>query len=200
MSRVILYHATLPDRLETADTRALRERIAYARRVTLADRRGDRELTLAGIALALAAARALGGAAPSPESLRFPAGGKPVFAEAGAPVFSIAHSGRTVIAGARAAGAIGVDVEHPAESGLAPESRRRWSAREAAVKALGLGLWAATEVEIGDGTAQLRGTLLRLQMCLLPCGAEVWVATDTDVHAIELVAVDPLVELRRQAA
>lgn len=200
MSRVILYHATLPDRLEAADTQVLRERIAYARRVTLADRRADRELTLVGIALALAAARALGHAVPGPESLRFPAGGKPAFATADAPVFSIAHSGRTVVAGACAAGVIGVDVEHPAHSGLAPESRRRWSACEAVVKALGLGLRAAPEVAIGDGTAQLRGASLGLHLRVLPCRAEVWIATARDVHTIELAPIDPLAELRRHAA
>src|SRR4051794_9538725 len=111
MSRVILYHARLPGRLAPADVAALVERIPYAKRVALSERRADREATLAGIALALAAASALRGRAFWPESLRFLPGCKPVFCTPGAPVFSISHAGRTIVAAAAANGAIGVDVE-----------------------------------------------------------------------------------------
>ena len=71
MNHVILYHARLPDRLAAADTAALLERIPYAKRVVLAARRADREASLAGIALALAAAAAVHGRALAPECLRF---------------------------------------------------------------------------------------------------------------------------------
>lgn len=200
MNRVILYHARLPGWLAPADAAGLVERIPYAKRVGLAARRVDREASLAGIALAVAAASTIRGRALAPETLRFAPGEKPVFATRDAPVFSIAHAGSTVVAVAAARGAIGVDVESGHSSGLSAALRREWTAREAVVKALGVGLRAAPEVRIEGERATLRGDTLRLLALHLPDGAEGWLATDFEPTGVERAMLDPLAELRRHAA
>jgi phosphopantetheinyl transferase len=200
MSRVILYHARLPDRLGLAEAGALLERIPYAKRVTLAPRRAEREASLVGIALALAAAGQVRGREIPPGLLRYPPGGRPTFAGDGAPVFSISHAERVVVAAATATGVLGIDVEHAGSSRLHPDLRREWSAREAVVKALGQGLCVAAEVQLLDGRARLRGRELALCPVRLPDGVEVWVATDFAPAAVEVEMRDPLSELRRHAA
>ncbi|MET0292229.1 MAG: hypothetical protein ABW136_07655 [Steroidobacteraceae bacterium] len=197
MNRVILYHATLPGRLGAADLSAFQERLPYAKRVGLAASRPERELSLAGIALALAAAKALGHPAP-PESLRFPAGERPHFL-ACAPAFSISHSGRTVVAAATDAGAIGVDVEDPAESSLTDPVRREWSAREAAAKAFGVGLRDAAGIRVDGDRAWLSDRSVNL-LALEISSREVWLASDFPAPVVECLAVDLSTELRRHAA
>lgn len=200
MNRVILYHARLPDRFAAVDLAPLLERISYARRVTFPARRADRESSLVGIALALAAAGAVRGRALIPELLRFPAGGKPALASDDAPVFSVSHSGRLVVAAACASGAIGIDVEQAGESRLAAAVRHEWSAREAAVKALGLGLRAAPEVRVSAERATLRGRELSLRAVPIDDDTTAWIATDFVPVGVEVRMLDPLAELRRHAA
>ena len=200
MNRVILYHARLPDRLGAGELAPLLERISYAKRVSLAARRADRETSLVGIALALAAAGAVRGRPLAPELLRFPAGGKPFFASERAPDFSVSHSGRCVVAAASARGAVGVDLEQAAGSGLAASVRSEWSAREAVVKALGFGLRVAPEVQLQGGRAVFRGRRLQLRSVPLDAGNAIWLATDFAPGAVEAAVLDPLAELRRHAA
>jgi len=200
MNRVILYHARLPDRLVPADTAALLERIPYAKRVALAARRADREASLAGIALALAAAAAVRGRPLAPESLRFPPDGKPTFASHDAPVFSISHSARTVVACAAAVGAVGVDIENDAGSALTAALRREWTAREAVVKAAGAGLRAAPDVSLRGASAHLRGCDYHLHPLQLPEGSAGFIALAVAPSHVEIVERDPLEALRRHAA
>jgi hypothetical protein len=199
MSRVILYHARLPDRLGPSEAGALLERIPYAKRVTLAPRRADREASLVGIALALSAAGRIHGRALSPGLLRYPAGGRPTFA-VGAPVFSISHAAGFAVAAAASGGALGVDVEPAGASRLHPAVRQEWSAREAVAKALGLGLRAAADVELAGGCARLRGRELFLTAVMLADGVEAWLATDFAPASVEVEQRDPVGELRRHAA
>jgi phosphopantetheinyl transferase len=178
----------------------LLERISYAKRATLATRRADRESSLVGIALALAAAGAIRGRPLPPELLRFPAGGKPAFESPGAPTFSVSHSGRLVVAAACVDGALGVAVEEGTGSRLAPTIRSEWSAREAVVKALGFGLRVAPEVQVEHDRAVLRERTLRLRS--VPVGASdcAWLATDFEPADVEARMLDPLAALRRYAA
>lgn len=198
MSRVILYHATLPDRLAPAASAALVERLAYARRVTLPVRREDRDASLAGIALALVAVGEARGRAVPPEALQFPAGRKPCLASPGAPEFSISHSGGEVVAAACEGGALGVDLECAEVSRLDEATREAWSAREAVVKALGLGLRAAPEVRLGHGEAHCRGHRLHLTRVAL-AGQACWVASAGPVHDVVVRHVDVGELVRRLA-
>jgi phosphopantetheinyl transferase len=203
MSRVILYHAALPGRLAPGAVQAVLERVAYGKRVSLAPSREGREATLAGIALALAAAGEASGSRIAPESLRFSPDGKPWLAAAGAPAISIAHSGRHAVAVASLDDEPGVDIEAAAESGLGAPRLRDWCAREAVVKALGLGLRAAPEVRVNAGPAgeaSCRGMTLRLlPLCLAP-GIVGWLATREPVAPLEIRELDVDAELRRVAA
>jgi hypothetical protein len=199
MKRVILYHARVPDRFAAGDLAPLLERIPYAKRVGLAPLRADREASIVGIALALAAAGTVRGRALGPERLRFPPGGKPVFEDADAPVFSISHSARLVVAAACAGGAIGIDVEDAAQSGLSASLRSEWSAREAVIKASGFGLRVAPEVHLQGQRAVLREREFELRAVTLTLGDVAWLATDF-APAVEVRLLDPHAELRRHAA
>jgi phosphopantetheinyl transferase len=75
----------------------------------------------------------------SAEDLRYNEYGKPFLVRAGAPFFSLSHAGNFA-ALATDAVEIGVDIE-PASAMENAEDRRLWTAREAAGKALGIGLW-----------------------------------------------------------
>lgn len=176
MSLTILYHAAVAGGLEARDLQALAERLPYGKRVSLPVRREDRAASLVGLALALHAARALRGRSYAPERLRFEAGGRPHLPEG--PGFSIAHSGAHVVVAACEEGNIGVDVELPAESRLGEPTLREWSAREAVVKALGLGLPAAPRVVIEGGIARIDGRLLFLRPLRLDHGCLGYLASE----------------------
>jgi phosphopantetheinyl transferase len=199
MNRVILYHATLPDGLGAADFAGFVERLPYAKRVGLAPSARERMLSLAGIALALSACAEAAGRPMAPESLLFPPDERPRFADAHLPVFSVSHSGRTVVAAAANAGALGVDIEDAGESSLAPAARSEWSAREAAAKALGRGLRGAADVRLAGMQAFLDGRELHLQPIRVE-GIDGWLATDSGRCIVQSFDADPLLEIRRLAA
>lgn len=199
MNRVILYHATLPDGLGAADFAGLVERLPYAKRVGLAPAARERALSLAGIALALAATSVVAGRRMTPESLQFPAGMAPRFADDGAPLFSISHSGRTVVAAARGEGALGIDIEDAAETTLTAELRSEWSAREAAAKAFGVGLRAAGGIRIAGTRARFDGREMQLQPVRIEA-IDGWLATDSGGCTVQSFHADPVLEIRRLAA
>ena len=135
----------------------------------------------AAAALALRALTELGGRQVGAGELAFPDGGKPRLAHPAAegfvgPDFSIAHSGHWVGCAAVAHGRVGFDVEVGTT-----ERITEWTAREAALKACGLGLAAAREVELDDGRAVCRGVMLNAWPLELFAGAAACVMTTAPV-------------------
>jgi phosphopantetheinyl transferase len=158
---VILYYSHLsgdwPDERATLFARSL----PYAKRLATDAQEIEGRRTLAGVSLARRALAALLGRDVPARDFAFPEGGKPHVA--GAPDFSIAHSGLWVGCAAVAMGRIGFDVEieqpdieqtvrllcGPEEaSTLTPQSAlARWVATEAALKAFGASVREAPQVE-----------------------------------------------------
>jgi phosphopantetheinyl transferase len=168
---LILYHTDLRGQWPQAAASALARSLRYAKRLEVAARGERAAATLAGIALALHALSDLHGRTVGAAELTFPDGGKPRLADEGMAAgegadFSIAHSGHWVGCAAVARGLVGFDVELGGEARLGD-----WAAREAALKACGLGITAAREVELGDGRAVCRGVSLHPRPLALFAGA-----------------------------
>jgi phosphopantetheinyl transferase len=79
------------------------------------------------------------------EDLRYNEYGKPFLVRVGAPFFSLSHAGNFAVLATDTV-EIGVDIE-PASAMESTEDLRLWTAREAAGKALGLGLWEGEDWE-----------------------------------------------------
>jgi phosphopantetheinyl transferase len=186
---LILYHTDLRGQWPEGAASALTRALPYAKRLAVAARGARSAATLAGIALALRALTALKGRPVAAAELRFPAGGKPRLARtrtaAGAgPDFSIAHSGHWVGCAAVAHGCVGFDVELGSGEHLC-----QWAAREAALKACGLGVVAAREVELADGHAVCRGVRLAARPLGLFAGAAACVMTSQPAARLEARAL-----------
>lgn len=135
----------------------------YAKRLEIERRDADgRVAGLAGIALALEAASLLRGTPAPAADLRFPEGGKPALA--GGPFFSVSHTNGWAACAASVDLDCGLDIEAadvPAMDGAAAVTRlMRWTATESVLKAAGLGLRQAAEVEVMADlrSARLYGT------------------------------------------
>jgi phosphopantetheinyl transferase len=189
---LILYHSDLRGQWPQAPARALAGRLPYAKRLEVAAHAHSAPATLAGIALALRALSELARRAVSASELAFPEGGKPRLAHADAhPAadFSISHSGHWVGCAAVAHGLVGFDVELGGG-----EERRDWAAREAALKACGLGVAHSREVELHEGGAVCRGIALHATALELFAGAAACLMTSLPVERIAERAL-PLTEL-----
>lgn len=189
---LILYHTDLRDQWPEEAARALALRLPYAKRLEVSATSARAHASLAGVALALRAlARATGGTV-RPADLRFGAEEKPQLARgAGAACadFSIAHSGPFVGCAALRAGPVGFDLEFGSDGRL-----ESWVAREAVVKAAGLGVRSINEVELTGGGARCRGEEWHaLALAQFP-GAAACVMTRAPVRALEVQSV-PLAEL-----
>ena len=181
---LILYHSDLRGEWPQEAAQSLARSLPYAKRLEVTARGERAAATLAGIALALHALSELHGRSVAAAELAFPDGGKPRLARAPAAPgagadFSIAHSGHWVGCAAVARGLVGFDVE------LGGEARRDdWAAREAALKACGLGISAAREVELRDGRAVCRGVSLHPRPLALFAGAAACVMTSAPVTRV----------------
>lgn len=173
MSTVIVLHAALPGHFDGALDAALMPQLAYARRLQL--ERCDavvRRASLAAIDLLLQGALRLGNGPLDPRRIAFPDGRKP-YVEGG-PRFSVSHSATRVAVALSSCCELGLDVEDLVEppEGREPQPGRleRWTATEAALKAVGLGLRSAGRIvlapdlataQVGDITVHLRSLALR---------------------------------------
>jgi hypothetical protein len=205
---VILYYSHLsgdwPDERATLFARSL----PYAKRLATDAQEIEGRRTLAGVSLARRALAALVGHEVPARDFAFPEGGKPHVA--GAPDFSIAHSGLWVGCAAIAMGRIGFDVEieqpgieqtvrvlcGPEEaSTLTPQSAlARWVATEAALKAFGATVREAPQVEFRAGQAFFRGEPLHGTPIDGFEGAAACVMTSRPIRAVDLRNV-PLADL-----
>jgi phosphopantetheinyl transferase len=151
MSHVLVLHSKLPAGPCPAGLSLLLKRLPYAKRLELEAREpGARYTSLAGIALALRGMTVMLSGQVDPCRLSFPAGGKPCLP--GGPGFSISHSGPHVGVALCSDCEPGFDLERfDAGSGEPAASRSRlarWTATEAVLKAAGLGLRDAPQVDL----------------------------------------------------
>ncbi len=123
--------------------------LPYAHRLELERRAPEaRRASLAGLGLVLLATARISRQELPPRSFTFPQAGKPRLA--GGPCFSISHSLSRVACVVCADTDCGIDIEdlqEPVESAKAAKLQR-WTATEAALKAAGLGLRAAGQVQL----------------------------------------------------
>lgn len=166
MHEILILHAPLAGAGEDVRADSLSSRLPYARRLELARRdSASRLASLAGVALALAGATRLRGGLVEPGQLRFPAGGKPSLADG--PSFSIAHSATRVAAAISDDCEVGLDLEDATAALVDAKSMarlRRWTAIEAALKAVGAPLRSVGRLHMDDdlSTASFAGRDLNL--------------------------------------
>jgi len=196
MGRVFVLHTRIAEGPVPQRLVELLERLPYAKRLELEwrDARG-RYSSLAGIALVLAGAAAMCGRSAAATALRFPAGERPRLA--GGPFFSVSHGTRTVAVALSEATEIGFDLEDvPDEQHDSPTvlaDLGRWTAIEAVVKAAGLGLRHASEVQLDPllESATLSGDVYRLTPVTISAQVVAHLATVVAVDSVVVTAFDP---------
>lgn len=169
MADVLVLHSLLPADPDSPRDGALLARLPYGRRLELERRdRRARSASLAGIALVLAGAGRLRGAAVLPEQLEFPAGLAPRLR--GGPWFSVSHSPTRVAVALSRDCRIGLDLEDAAAARAAARTYagtlERWTAIEAALKAAGGALAEARDVRLASDLS--RAEVGDLTLCLRP--------------------------------
>lgn len=176
-TQIILFYSDLRDRWPQQEAARLQRALPYAKRLNTHTDFPQVRATLAGIALALQVLRHVASRAVDARELRFPAGGKPYVEDL--PDFSISHSGVWVACAVASRGRIGLDIEAAraldpralrlvaAGKGSGPleegEALRLWTAKEAALKALGASLAEAAAVQVGETRVAFRGQSLYRQ-------------------------------------
>ena len=164
MNRIMVLHGSSRRGPGPDTSVSLLASLAYGKRLELESRsREERDASLRGIALALAALHTLHTGRVAPGDLCFPQDGKPHLP--GAPDFSIAHSGDRVGCAVAGQGAVGFDVETCTTTTSLAELAR-WTAIEAVLKAAGTSLRHARQVEIDLDLR--RGRLAGRDYCLHP--------------------------------
>ena len=155
MGAAIVLHASLlalPPR--PAWHQPLLQSLPYARRLLLTSRtEPERRASLAGLALALLAAEQVTGRPFAPRAFQWSPEGGPALLDG--PGFTLSHCVTRVACCAMAGVGCGIDIEDlPAAADAATVQKLwRWTATEAVLKAMGLGLRAANEVTIDDAIA-----------------------------------------------
>ena len=146
--------------------------LPYAYRLELERRDAStRAASLQGIELLVEGFRRLRGGNLELARVRWPAGGKPQLD--GGPWFSVSHSGARVAVALSERCEIGFDVEDLGGP-LAERARlERWTATEAALKAIGAGIRRSAGVELARdlATACIDGARLHLQPVDLGAGS-----------------------------
>jgi len=198
MSDVIVLHAALAGHSGAALEAGLMPRLPYARRLQL-ERcdAGTRRASLAAIDLLLQGALRLGAGSLDPAQICFPAGGKP-FVEGG-PRFSLSHSETRVAVALSSSCELGLDVEDVDRregAAAAPDALERWTATEAALKAVGEGLRSVGRVVLAPDLATARVGAVTVQLRPLSLAAGV-VARLATVGPVGTVSVEELSPARR---
>ncbi len=196
---LILYHTELRGEWPHVQAARLAARLRYPKRTALgADAAG--RASLAGIALALRALAQLLGRTIAPGEIVFAAGHKPQLAPdaAGEPAavntsvqaaadFSISHAGPWVGCAALAHGRVGLDIETGLDARIVD-----WVAREALLKATGVGMRGAQEVRalpLQEGPISWRGESWHLRLLTQFAGAAACVASSRPAPALAVTQV-----------
>lgn len=164
MSEVIVLHADLAGQGDPGREQAMLGRLPYAYRLEIGRRdAAARAASLRALCLLAEGVARLRGAPLDPSQLRFPYGGKPSL-DSG-PQFSISHSPRRVVVALSEQHELGVDVEEIGAHGRGRAALERWTAVEAALKALGAGLRQSPQVRLSEdaATAEFAGVAVHLR-------------------------------------
>jgi hypothetical protein len=182
---LILYHTDLRDHWPDEGGRALAARLPYLKRLSVASGSEAARATLAGIALALRALAALLERRVAVSEIVFAQQEKPrLGAGATAADFSIAHSGSLVGCAAVRGAQVGFDLEQGTDERLSD-----WVAREATVKAAGVGMRAVQEVTLAPGGAVCRGRRWYGRALDAFPGASACVMTSIEVPEVQVRAL-----------
>lgn len=192
MTDVLVLHAALPGEGDAGHAATLLAQLPYGRRLELERRDAAARLaSLAGIALVLAGAGRLRGRPAGVAQLHFPQGGKPSLA--GGPWFSVSHSGRRVAVAISERSEVGLDLEDALPTagarGRGLGSLERWTATEAALKAVGASVRAAGDVRLSDdrSVATLAAAVIHLRPLALAEDCEATLATLVPVSEVTVV-------------
>lgn len=204
----ILYYSQLRGDWPNAAAALFQRSLAYAKRLATDAAEIEGRQTLVGVSLARRLLEFVLGREVAAKEFVFPEGGKPHIA--GAPDFSIAHSGPWVGCAVVANGRIGFDVEcervgieqtlrllcSPEEAALlTPQSAlARWVAIEASLKAHGASVREAGHVRFIGGKAFFRGEPLHRVAIDVFDGAAACIMTSQPVRSVHTQHV-PLAEL-----
>ncbi len=187
MSDVIVLHAARAGQGARGLEQALLERLPYAYRLDL-ERRDEtsRSASLLGLHLLAEGLLHTRGAAFDPSRLQFPQGGKPSHEDG--PHFSISHSARRVAVALSERRELGLDIEDVGSHGRSRAELERWTAMEAALKALGAGLRRSAEVRLSPdlATAEFAGTVVHLCPVTLASDCVATLATREPVGRVEV--------------
>jgi phosphopantetheinyl transferase len=178
MCDVMVLHAALTGQADANRDAALLERLPYSYRLVLEQREsGARSASLQALRLLAEGILRLRGSALDVSRLRFPGGGKPSLN--GGPWFSISHSATRVAVAVSDQCELGLDLEDLAVHGKDQDALARWTAIEAALKAMGAGLRQSPDVSLSPdlATAQIAGVRVCLQPLLLASGCVATLAT-----------------------
>ena len=187
MSDVIVLHAARAGQGAPGLEQALLERLPYAYRLDL-ERRDEtsRSASLLGLHLLAEGILCTRGAAFDPLRLRFPQDGKPSLE--GGPHFSISHSAGRVAVALSERRELGLDIEDVGKHGRSRAELERWTAVEAALKALGAGLRRSAEVCLSPdlATAEFAGAVVHLCSVTLAPDCVATLATRGGVGRVEV--------------
>jgi phosphopantetheinyl transferase len=195
MTDVLVLHAALPGAGDAGLAATLLAQLPYGRRLELERRDAAVRLaSLAGTALVLAGAERLRGRPAGVAQLHFPQDGKPSLADG--PWFSVSHSGRRVAVALSERGEVGLDLEDmlPDAGARGPGrgSLERWTATEAALKAVGAGVRAARDLRLSEdrSVATLAAAVIHLRSLALAGNCVASLATLVPVSEVTVVESD----------
>jgi hypothetical protein len=188
MTDVIVFHAARPGHFDAARAAALLERLPYARRLELERRDcAARTASLRGLELLRDGVARLRGAPLDMSQLRFPVDRKPYLE--GGPWFSISHSTSRVAVALSDRCDLGIDVEDLGAARGGRAALERWTATEAALKAIGYGVRAALDVRLAAdlATAQLADQVVYTRSVALSPDCLARIATRQPVWQVVVV-------------
>jgi phosphopantetheinyl transferase len=164
MRDVILLHAARARTCDRDSERGLLERLPYAYRLELERRdAAARSASLQGLGLLAAGVLRLRREPLDFARLRVPDRGKPMLE--GGPHFSIAHCASRVAIALREPHALGLDLEDLDAHGRSRHELEEWTAVEATLKVLGLGLRQSREVRLAPdlASAEIAGVAVHIR-------------------------------------